>query len=50
VGRTFTSECIILRKHRVGEIHKGLMLLSEARGMLSAIANSVAAMRQPEIP
>jgi DNA repair protein RecO (recombination protein O) len=39
VTRTFSSDCIILRKHRVGEIHKGLVLLSEAKGIVSAIAH-----------
>jgi DNA repair protein RecO (recombination protein O) len=39
VSRTFSSECIILRKYRVGEIHKGLVLLTEARGIVSAIAH-----------
>jgi DNA repair protein RecO (recombination protein O) len=39
VGRTFTSDCIVLKKHRVGETHKGLVVLSDSRGMLSAIAH-----------
>ena len=39
VGRTFATECMILRKYRVGETHKGIVVLTPDRGMLHAIAH-----------
>jgi DNA repair protein RecO (recombination protein O) len=37
--RTSTTEAVVLRKTRIGEIHKALTLFSPEKGLLSAIAH-----------
>lgn len=39
MARNFWAECIVLRKYRVGETHKGLVSLTADRGILHAIAH-----------
>ena len=39
VARSFSADCIVLRKYRFGETHKGLVLATEGRGILHAIAH-----------
>lgn len=39
MSRTLQTECIVLRKYRVGETHKGLVALTPERGILHAIAH-----------
>ena len=37
--RTSTTDAVVLRKIRIGEIHKALTLFSPEKGLLSAIAH-----------
>jgi DNA repair protein RecO (recombination protein O) len=43
--RSFSSPAIVLRKNRVGEIHKGLSLLTPKLGLVSAIAHGAYKMK-----
>ena len=43
--RTSTTEAVVLRKIRIGEIHKALTLFSPERGLLSAIAHGAFKMK-----
>lgn len=39
MGRNLALSAIVLKNHRIGEIHKGVMLFTDASGIVSAIAH-----------